>query len=96
MSTRGIYPFPFACTDTAPGGKRPTSEQWPAGTEPVLADVLADPLVHLVMRRDGVTPQALNAAIAHARAALGPSRPCCRALRSAKPAPAAVQQGCRR
>ena len=27
-----------------------------AGTEPDLAEVLADPVVHLVMRRDGVSP----------------------------------------
>jgi hypothetical protein len=93
MSTRGIYPFPFACTDTAPGGKRPTGEQWPAGTEPALADVLDDPLVHLVMRRDGVTPQALDQAIARARATLGLTRPPCRARGTAKPVPVVMQHG---
>lgn len=37
-----------------------------AGIEPSLAEVLADPVVHLVLRRDGLTPsdlrQAVNAA----------------------------------
>ena len=42
-----------------------------AGSEPDLCEVLADPLVHLVMRRDGVTPAALKAVIVRARAKLG-------------------------
>lgn len=42
-----------------------------AGTEPALADVLADPLVHLVLRRDGVSLAELRAVIARAQAALG-------------------------
>jgi hypothetical protein len=46
-----------------------------AGEEPDLADVLADPLVHLVMRRDGVTLAQLQNVIARARAALRTS-PC--------------------
>jgi hypothetical protein len=41
-----------------------------AGEEPDLADVLADPLVHLVMRRDGVSLAQLESVIARARAAL--------------------------
>jgi hypothetical protein len=41
-----------------------------AGVEPSLADILADPLLHLVMRRDGVTQAALASVIAAARAAL--------------------------
>lgn len=41
-----------------------------AGEEPDLADVLADPLVHLVMRRDGVSLAQLQSVIAHARAEL--------------------------
>jgi hypothetical protein len=41
-----------------------------AGVEPALAEVLADPMVHLVMRRDGVSPCGLWQVIAAARAAL--------------------------
>ena len=41
-----------------------------AGEEPALVEVLADPLVHLVMRRDGVTLAQLQTVIARARAAL--------------------------
>jgi hypothetical protein len=35
--------------------------------EPSLRDVLADPLVHAIMRRDGVSRGALDSVIAHAR-----------------------------
>ncbi len=42
-----------------------------AGIEPGLCDMLADPLVYLVMRRDGVSPAALKAVIVLARAELG-------------------------
>ena len=41
-----------------------------AGEEPDLAEILADPLVHLVMRRDGVSLKELETVIARARAAL--------------------------
>jgi hypothetical protein len=41
-----------------------------AGEEPDLAEVLADPLVHLVMRRDGISLAQLQSVIARARAAL--------------------------
>ena len=54
------------------------SRKWSeAGIEPGLAEVLADPLVHRVMRRDGVTMVELKTVIARARAALG-IEPCCR------------------
>ncbi|MGA2089071.1 MAG: hypothetical protein ABSG66_09150 [Stellaceae bacterium] len=52
----------------------PLSQRQPygvAGIEPGLCDMLADPLVHLVMRRDGVSPAALKAVIILARAKLG-------------------------
>ncbi len=47
-----------------------------AGEEPRLVDILADPIVQLVMRRDGVSLAQLQAVIARARAALriGPCR----------------------
>ena len=45
-------------------------EIWPAGTEPTLREMFADPLVHLVMRRDGVTPEMLAGFIAEGRARL--------------------------
>lgn len=41
-----------------------------AGKEPEIADVLADPVVHLVMRRDGVTSAQLRSVIAEAQALL--------------------------
>lgn len=41
-----------------------------AGEEPALAEVLTDPLVHLVMRRDGVSRAQLEAVIARAQMAL--------------------------
>lgn len=42
-----------------------------AGIEPALADVLADPLVHLVMRRDGVSLAELRGVLVRAQAVLG-------------------------
>jgi hypothetical protein len=47
------------------------------GAEPSLGDVLADPLVHLVMRRDGVGQAQLRLIIAQAQACLR-GDPCCR------------------
>jgi hypothetical protein len=46
------------------------------GQEPALVEVLADPIIHLVMRRDGVTLAQLHGVIARARWALsvGPCR----------------------
>lgn len=85
------YHFPATCVEARTSGRRTPSDQWPAGTEPLLADVLADPLVQLVMRRDGVTPQALHRVIADARADLACTLPSCRARRIARPAP--QQQG---
>ena len=41
-----------------------------AGDEPALDEVLADPIVHLVMRRDGVEITDLKDVIARAQAAL--------------------------
>ena len=52
----------------------PLSQRQPYGVasiEPGLCDMLADPLVHLLMRRDGVSPAALKAVIILARAKLG-------------------------
>lgn len=37
------------------------------GTEPPLREVLADPIVHAVMRRDGVSRAALDSVIAGAQ-----------------------------
>ena len=51
------------------------SRQWlEPGQEPVLVDLLADPVVHLVMRRDGVSMAELCNHIATARARLGFAR----------------------
>jgi hypothetical protein len=87
MSIRQFHPFPSAC------GGRARAEHWPAGCEPSLDEVLADPLVHLVMRRDGVTPQALCGVIADARVGLRAASPAsCRATRAAERAPVARQR----
>jgi hypothetical protein len=50
----------------------PISRSWQEpGQEPGLVDVLADPIVHLVMRRDGVSQAELRAVISRAQARLG-------------------------
>lgn len=41
------------------------------GKEPCIADILADPIVHLVMRRDGVSLAELHAVVSRAQAKLG-------------------------
>jgi len=41
------------------------------GSEPRLAEVFADPIVHLVMRRDSVSLGELRAVVARAQARLG-------------------------
>ncbi len=48
-----------------------------AGIEPRLEDVLADPLVHQIMRYDQVTESALRSVIGRAQARLR-STACCR------------------
>lgn len=48
------------------------SRRWlEPGEEPVLRDLLADPLLHLVMRRDGVSMTELCNHISQARVRLG-------------------------
>lgn len=55
-------PNPVSRPRTRPGGL------WrEAGIEPRLPDVLSDPLVHQVMRRDGVTSGELASVIAQAQ-----------------------------
>ena len=49
-----------------------------AGKEPAIEDMLADPLVHLVMQRDCVSIDQLRAVIVRAQVALR-NRLCCRA-----------------
>jgi hypothetical protein len=41
-----------------------------AGTEPQFAELLADPITQLVMRRDGITEREIHAAVEIARRAL--------------------------
>jgi hypothetical protein len=54
------------------------SEDWLlSGTEPRLGDILADPLVHAVMRRDGVSQAQLRSIVARAQVCLR-GDPCCR------------------
>jgi hypothetical protein len=47
---------------------RPGDRWTRAGVEPALEELLADPVLHLVMRRDGVSLAELRAVIAAARA----------------------------
>jgi hypothetical protein len=57
---------------------RRTADHWlRPGAEPQLCEVLADPLVHLVMRRDGVSQAQLRNIIARTQACLR-GDPCCR------------------
>jgi hypothetical protein len=65
-------------TSLRPKSARRAAEDWLLpGTEPRLCDVLGDPLVHAVMRRDGVGQAQLRAVIARAQACLR-GDPCCR------------------
>jgi hypothetical protein len=57
----------------------PPARAWSvAGQEPALGEILADPLVHLVMRRDGVSRAELERVIARAQAKLRREPCCCR------------------
>ena len=61
---------------TIPRGCRTSSirraHPWSAGgCEPRLDEVLADPIVHQIMRRDGVAPDDLRTHIARVRARRG-------------------------
>jgi hypothetical protein len=48
------------------------AEAWrAAGTEPTISEILVDPIVHLVMRRDGVAVSDVVGVLAAARASLG-------------------------
>lgn len=47
--------------------KEPAARWAPAGAEPDLADMLADPIVRLVMRRDGLCPADVMVEIQNAR-----------------------------
>jgi hypothetical protein len=67
-------------TSFSRGRENPVPHRRPwsvAGGEPRLEDVLADPLVHLVMRRDGVEPGQLRALIARVRARQRGTSGCC-------------------
>ena len=63
----------------APDRFRPERRWSSGGTEPALADLLADPIVHLVMRRDGVSEETLRRVIAAAQTMLRSRLCCCRA-----------------
>ena len=39
------------------------ADYWVPGREPTLAEVLSDPIVHLVMRRDGISASDVRAAV---------------------------------
>lgn len=65
-------PKPFPAKLTA----NPAASWRNAGKEPRLSEVLNDPIIHLVMRRDSVSFAELAAVIAQAQAALWRSL-CC-------------------
>ncbi len=69
-----LFPSPLSRSTHAPW---PGARWRAAGQEPALDEVLADPLVHAVMQRDGVTPSALRAVVAAAQAKLRRGL-CCR------------------
>jgi len=52
---------------------------WIVG-EPSLQDVLGDPVVHAVLRRDGLSTQDLMRAIVRGRSCLSPARPASNAV----------------
>jgi hypothetical protein len=54
------------------GAPAPEAHDWTAG-EPEIPDLLRDPVIHAVLRRDGLTPQDLADAIARARGRLMPA-----------------------
>jgi hypothetical protein len=60
MTRKFIWPkLPGALAERQPWSR--------PGIEPPLCEVLADPIVQAVMRRDGVSPSALKSVIAHAQ-----------------------------
>lgn len=68
------YFGPYGLFGTGKCAPSPLSRRQPwgvAGVEPKLCDLLDDPLIHLVMRRDGVTRAELRAVIRDAQRALG-------------------------
>ncbi len=46
------------------------ADYWVSGREPGLAEVLSDPIVHLVMRRDGLSEADVRAAVRRGQARL--------------------------
>ncbi len=54
----------------SPPAVRPGHAWRAAGTEPALSEVLADPIVHTLMHRDGVSRDQLAAVIAAAQSKL--------------------------
>lgn len=62
--------MPFRSSPSMPQARHPGRRWSRAGQEPALSEVLADPLVHLVMRRDGVSRAELDEVIARAQAKL--------------------------
>lgn len=57
----------FRDLEPSPRARRPHREEY----EPALADLLDDPVLHVLMARDGVDRAALDAVIADARRKLG-------------------------
>ncbi len=61
-----IYKFGAARSDK-PLSPRPLDGDYAEGSEPSLAEILADPILHAVMNRDGVTMDELNNHIGQAQ-----------------------------
>ena len=64
-----------------------------AGPEPSLAEVLAEPIVHALMRRDGWTTEQLRALIAAARNRQRDAAPTGAAAPQTRSAPAPAESG---
>jgi hypothetical protein len=61
-------PSPLAVPSADRLASRWTPERWSrAGVEPRVEDLLEDPMIHLVMRRDGIGTQEVMSAVGEAR-----------------------------
>jgi hypothetical protein len=71
MSIQSRALFPLSVRPRPSAARSAEAQPWRcAGAEPRLEELYADPLLHLVMARDGVSEAALREAVASAQAKL--------------------------